>query len=591
MNKKELKDMKIKQLRISTGIEAKLLQYKINMTNICETPIQLKNIIDLHFFQTTYNSNTNTIMINIEEQINRYEMCKNELHKISCDKFLHLKATYWKKKSQFVNDVNFVINFLNMFNKNINTKLITTNAFSETNDENIYIQDGPLACYCSHLRAMIYGFLNFKNYTVIVEDDAIIKNTENIEKYIKCIPDDWDIICLGAIPKNIKYDKPYYKFTNEFHSTHFYIINNKCYQTIFQNMYPIYDQVDVLLSNLINILNIYNIPNSVYQKDVSTNTQNNLHAIFNSPNYDVIRIQIKSIRDNLTNFINKELSENEKNNEEIINTIMFDVLYFNMCGYYKQNEQTKQTDDNYVDNEEEILETKILLDIYDSLLLVIGCTTKGCNVNDISKEILNSMINTIRNFKLHNAKCKAINYGASACVYLLNDKIIAKAYYDIPRWTTNEHTNSSDIFNKELQALKNINMLLDFDIDNKILYLEYFGKSLYQDFNLPEDWENQLENIFEKLSEQDIFYPEFNIKNILIDQGKIKFIDFGLAQLNMKKNNKNNTNNCQIFIELLNILNSKLIKKDTLHERQLLYDSFINNIKIHKIEKYLNNVF
>jgi hypothetical protein len=56
------------------------------------------------------------------------------------------------------------------------------NDFSEINDPNIYIQDGPLACYCSHVRGMIYGHLNFEDYTIIIEDDAFISNTENIEK-------------------------------------------------------------------------------------------------------------------------------------------------------------------------------------------------------------------------------------------------------------------------------------------------------------------------------------------------------------------------------------------------------------------------
>ena len=112
------------------------------------------------------------------------------------------------------------------------------------------IQDGPLGCYCSHLRAMIYGYINFEKYTIIVEDDISITNTENIEKYLKCIPDDWDIICVGAIGKNKIYDEPYYKFTDEFHSTHFYIINHKCMDKLFRHMYPITDQVDVLVSEI-----------------------------------------------------------------------------------------------------------------------------------------------------------------------------------------------------------------------------------------------------------------------------------------------------------------------------------------------------
>ena len=38
---------------------------------------------------------------------------------------------------------------------------LSINEFSEFNDPNIYIQDGPLACYCSHVRSMIYSYTNF----------------------------------------------------------------------------------------------------------------------------------------------------------------------------------------------------------------------------------------------------------------------------------------------------------------------------------------------------------------------------------------------------------------------------------------------
>ena len=110
-------------------------------------------------------------------------------------------------------------------------------------------------------------------------------NTENIEKYIKEIPDDWDILMLNACSKNKIYNNIWYKFDDEFHSTHFYIINHKCIPTLFENLYPITDQVDVLISNLHKKLNIYNIQETVYQKNISTNTQNNLHVIFNSPHY------------------------------------------------------------------------------------------------------------------------------------------------------------------------------------------------------------------------------------------------------------------------------------------------------------------
>ena len=201
------------------------------------------------------------------------------------------------------------------------------NDFSEINDHNIYIQDGPLACYCSHVRAMIYGHLNFDDYTIIIEDDAFISNTENIEKYIKEIPSDWDIILLNAFPLNIKYDTPWYKMKNTFHSTHFYIIKNSALPIIFKNIYPIYDQIDVLIAKLYNKLNIYNITDTVYQKNFSTNTQNNLNAILNSPGYQCIRDYLDNIKKSLFEYLEFKLTDNSENNIKIVEQIFYDVIY------------------------------------------------------------------------------------------------------------------------------------------------------------------------------------------------------------------------------------------------------------------------
>lgn len=46
----------------------------------------------------------------------------------------------------------------------------------------------------------------------------------------------------------------------------------------------------------------------------------------------------------------------------------------------------------------------------------------------------------------------------------------------------------------------------------------------------------------------------------------------------------------QIFIELLSFLEKRFIDA-TPTQRYLLYDTFINGIKLHKIEKYLGNIF
>ena len=190
-----------------------------------------------------------------------------------------------RNKNQLEKDLTNILKFIKNYNNDVIDNDIKINEFSEIDNPGVHIQDGPLGCYCSHLRAMIYGYLSESDYTIIIEDDISITNTENIQKYLPQIPNDWDVICLNSRGKNVRYEEPFYKFVDEFHSGHFYIIKNKCLPRIFKGMYPMTDQVDVLLSDMHKDLNIYNIPDTVYQKNLETNTQNNLDIIFSSPNY------------------------------------------------------------------------------------------------------------------------------------------------------------------------------------------------------------------------------------------------------------------------------------------------------------------
>jgi GR25 family glycosyltransferase involved in LPS biosynthesis len=268
---------------IATGVDAKILQYEENALEISDDKI---NIIEL------LGGKQNCILINMEKDVQRYHTSVDQLKKVSIQNFVHLKGTDGrnKNKESLEKDLTYILNFISQFNPQIEPKQIKINEFSEINDPGVHIQDGPLGCYCSHLRALIYGYLNYEDYTIICEDDISITNTEKIKNYLTQIPNDWDIICLNSRAKNISYgDAPFYKFTDDFHSGHFYIVKNKCLPTLFSGMYPMTDQIDVLISDMVPKLNIYNIPDTVYQKNIKTNTQNNLHIIFSSPNYNPVK--------------------------------------------------------------------------------------------------------------------------------------------------------------------------------------------------------------------------------------------------------------------------------------------------------------
>ena len=583
---------------MKNGVDAKLFVYEENAVNISGKQINLQNIIKSSFFTNNNIDNSNCILINIESDKERYSRSVEEFKKITFKNFFHLKATFWKNRNDFIIDLNNILEYLNQFNDKITLPVnIQINEFSELDDPNIFIQDGPLACYCSHVRSLIYGYDNFKDYTIIVEDDISITNTENIEKYLPCIPDDWDIIFFNSAPKNHDYDtEPYYKFIEDFHSGQFYIVRNRCMETLFKNIYPITDQIDVLISNLHKELNIYNIVDTVYQRNISTNTQNNLHVIFNSPNYNILRIHIQIVQDILTEFINNELPFNETYNKNILTNILYDVLYSYISRNHTEKNNIVNNEISY-DNNLEINNNPKLLQLLNSIELIIKCSTKGNNTLIFSNILTNIIINTIRLFKKYhnttdekyNEVIKSFNYGSSAHTYILeSQQIILKTYNNELRWKTIDHDNVENIYNKELSIIKMTDNLIYNNDKDKILYLKYLGESLYDSFVLPSNWENQIYSVFSDLSSKNIYYPEFNIKNILNNNGEIHFIDFGLASINK---DLDNSENCQNFINLLQILLNRFEKSKQHYEKLTLYNTFINNIKVHKIEKYLKNIF
>lgn len=538
-------------ISINYGVDAKILQYESYAKEICIDKIDFMNCLAFLFSKKV---DSNFIIVNLERHKERYKNTLQELYKLGITNFYHLKGTEGKNREAVKRDLVYILDFLKQFNNAIDLN-ISIDAFSVVSDENIHIQEGPLGCYCSHVRAMIHGYLNFQDYTIICEDDISITNTKNIESYLKLIPKDWDVICMNAAVKNVVYTEPYYKFTNEFHSTHFYIINHKCFPYLFSKLYPITDQVDVLISNLYNDLNIYNIEDTVYQKNIETNTQNNLHVIFNSPHYWTIRQSISSIKRLLLSIINKRTPG--LRNEIIIDNLMYDVL-FDYITRTKSNEAAETYEYN-------VMNEPLYQELLKHTMHFINASKKGIDIEDRSKSIIQVMLFIINSFELG---LEPYGYGSSANTYKFGN-MIHKKYHNKLRFNHNESLDS--LFNKELIMLM---MMDNATLDSwRTIVMPYYGESLYNDFNLPKDWKDQIIQIFEKLNNKNIFYPEFWLQNILVLDGKITFIDYGLASFS----EQSNKDNCQLFINNLEQLNEKLSNvKDRQKRYQLIHTYFIN---------------
>jgi len=557
---------------IATGVDAKILQYEENALEISDDKIDLIEILG---------GKQNCILINMEKDVERYHTSVEQLKKVSIQKFVHLKGTNGRNKNKefLEKDLTYILNFISQFNSEIKPKQIKINELSEINDSGVHIQDGPLGCYCSHLRALIYGYLNYEDYTIICEDDISITNTEKIKKYITQIPNDWDVICLNSKGKNISYgDLPFYKFTDEFHSGHFYIVKNSSMPEIFKWMYPMTDQVDVLLSNSHKVLNIYNIPDTVYQKNLETNTQNNLYTIFSSPNYNVVRDALNRSEDILNHFANIILPDNVERNKLIVKHIMYDVIYNFILTKGNNNEPGPNIEDYIFDNPYEGKWRHKMLVTFVAFFL--QCSKKGINPKLDGQSLVNVCLFTLNKFtELHDDNTKAYSFGSTAHTYRVGDDLLLKRYNQKLRWATEGHDDSKTIMNKELELLnklKNVNSvpkIID-SVDMDII-MEYRGESIYNDFNLPDDWKNQITNIFSELTDNGIFYPEFRLHNILVLNGKISFVDFGMAEF---IDNCDNTENLEKFIKFLGLLDDKFKVVTDLNARHILISTFLQNV-------------
>jgi hypothetical protein len=225
-------------------------------------------------------------------------------------------------------------------------------------------------------------------------------------------------------------------------------------------------------------------------------------------------------------------------------------------------------------------------------------------VPEVAYSLINHIIGVLKKFNLHNhenlavnksisfknekskfkvekkEKIKAFSYGATAQTYLLEkNNLIIKAYNDKLRWTTIGHDDSFLIFSKELEILKKGcgPKMIGYNEELRIIKMEYCGESLYNNFELPKDWKEQVTEIFMTMSNKNIFYPEFHIQNLLVLGGKITFVDFGLAKI---IKGADNTENCNKFIYLLTLLKEKFSQISDREERYQLYSTFVVNMKI-----------
>ena len=123
--------------------------------------------------------------------------------------------------------------------------------------------------------------------------------------------------------------------------------------------------------------------------------------------------------------------------------------------------------------------------------------------------------------------------------------------------------------------LNHVPKIISYNIEDKMIKLSYCGESLYNDFNLPSNWKDQLKEIFTHFTENKVNYPEFRLQNMLVLNNEITFIDFGLAEFT---DYADNTDNYNRFVKLLGILDDRFKTVTDIDVRHRLISTFLKNM-------------
>jgi GR25 family glycosyltransferase involved in LPS biosynthesis len=114
---------------------------------------------------------------------------------------------------------------------------------------------GAIGCYLSHVKVWEHIYtLNIQSALIFEDDARPPPNTLHaIKRFMKTVPDDWDIILLGKYCNDCADMGTYHK-VNRFILLHAYIISRRGVEKIIQadSLFPISQQLDAFISEIRN---------------------------------------------------------------------------------------------------------------------------------------------------------------------------------------------------------------------------------------------------------------------------------------------------------------------------------------------------
>lgn len=160
---------------------------------------------------------------------------------------------------------------------------------------------GAIGCYLSHVKVWEHILKNNHSIALVFEDDAKVPSNflKQTKKYIKNVPNNWDIILLGYLCNKCLEYKEYNK-VERFMLTHCYLIKKETILKILKtnSLFPITQQIDSYMSELSSIINIYTIKNK-YVKQFGSRTD--IQAPIMNKNTKEAYERLKILNNNIEN--------------------------------------------------------------------------------------------------------------------------------------------------------------------------------------------------------------------------------------------------------------------------------------------------
>ena len=210
----------------------------------------------------TKSENNERILNNNNFEVYIIHMAKNANRLENFDNFYNKSDISFKKYTVFPAIVGANLKLSNFVTPKAYAQILDVEKIKKR-QHHYDLTRGAVGCFLSHLSIYKKVAESKIDYAIIFEDDSVIANDfyERLEKGLRDIPSDWDIILLGltCLKCDIKLD---YITVNRFWGTHGYIIKNKSAIKLLEYLdRPLSKQIDADISLLIKrkLINVYGI--------------------------------------------------------------------------------------------------------------------------------------------------------------------------------------------------------------------------------------------------------------------------------------------------------------------------------------------